>query len=102
MDAIITVDDIETGTKDNERKKKKSSDRDIKLLELMNHPDGASVPDMLELLGVTSRSSLSREYIRLMMMHGLIEYTIPEKPSSKKQRYRTTEAGRRLISRSSK
>lgn len=102
MDAIITVDDIETGTKDNERKKKKSSDRDIKLLELMNHPDGASVPDMLELLGVTSRSSLSREYIRPMMMHGLIEYTIPEKPSSKKQRYRTTEAGRRLISRSSK
>ncbi len=99
MDAIITVEDVEAGLKSNDHMNTESSDRDIKLLELMNRPDGASIAEMLELLGVASKSTLSRRYIRPMMMHNLIEYTIPDKPTSTKQRYRTTEAGRHLLSR---
>ncbi len=99
MDAIITVEDVEAGLKSKDHMNAESTDRDIKLLELMNRPDGASIAEMLELLGVASKSTLSRRYIRPMMMHNLIEYTIPDKPTSTKQRYRTTEAGRHLLSR---
>lgn len=97
LDAVITVDDIKAKPVD-EKQQEIRSDRDLELLKLMNRPDGACIADILGLLGVTSKSTLSRRYIRPMMTHGLIEYTIPDKPTSTKQRYRTTEAGKRLLS----
>jgi len=32
-----------------------------------------------------------------MLADGLIEYTIPEKPTSRLQKYRLTEKGRKLL-----
>lgn len=45
-------------------------------------------------LGVKSRSNFSKYYLRPAIEYGLVEMTIPGKPSSPKQRYRRTVAGR--------
>jgi len=45
-------------------------------------------------LGHKSVSGRLNQAIRLLMDYKLIEYTIPEKPNSRLQKYRLTEAGK--------
>lgn len=44
-------------------------------------------------LGLTHRQHFIKEYLNPLLKAGLIEMTIPDKPRSPKQRYRTTTAG---------
>ncbi|GMT46584.1 MAG: hypothetical protein IEMM0007_0150 [bacterium] len=48
-------------------------------------------------LGHTSISGKLNQRIRQMLSDGYIEYTIPEKPNSRLQKYRLTEKGRVLV-----
>ena len=55
---------------------------------------------MLELLGLagrTNRTKFRDQVVRPSLEAGLLEMTIPDKPRSSRQRYRTTSAGRQLL-----
>jgi ATP-dependent DNA helicase RecG len=49
-------------------------------------------------LGYTKRTRNVREAIVRLLELGLLEYTLPDKPKSKRQKYRITPNGRRAIS----
>ncbi len=51
---------------------------------------------ILEALGLRNRSNLVANYLRPALDAGLVEMTIPEKPTSGRQRYRLTPLGREL------
>ena len=68
------------------------------LLAFMDVPEGRGISEVVSMMGVKSKSSVSRNHLRPLMARGLIEYTVPEKPASRNQRYRTTDLGRELIS----
>lgn len=51
---------------------------------------------ILESLGLRNRSNLVANYLRPALDAGLVEMTIPDKPTSGKQKYRLTEWGREL------
>ena len=48
-------------------------------------------------IGITVHTKNVRRYIDPLEKAGLIEKTIPDKPSSPKQQYRLTEKGRKII-----
>lgn len=49
--------------------------------------------EMMEKLGLTHRTNFNENYLDQAFENGWIEMTIPDKPQSKKQRYRLTQAG---------
>lgn len=49
------------------------------------------------LLGLTSLANFRDRYLQPGLDAGLIEMTIPDKPSSSKQRYRLTPLGHRAL-----
>ena len=53
--------------------------------------------ELLEVCGRTSRTKFRDQVVRPLLEAGLLEMTIPDKPRSSKQRYRTTDAGARLV-----
>lgn len=57
----------------------------------------ASMDEMLVFLKYNNRSSFRDRYILPLLGEGLIERTIPEKPSSKFQRYKTSLKGKLLL-----
>lgn len=47
-------------------------------------------------LGLSDRKSFRERYLKPALEAGLLEMTIPEKTSSRLQRYRLTEMGKKL------
>lgn len=64
-----------------------------RLLLFMDTPMGRSSREVAEFLGL-SGSSVATRRIKPLMEKGFLERTIPDKPYSKNQRYRTTDEGR--------
>ena len=53
---------------------------------------------LLKSLKMKNRQDVRERYIAPAMKFGYIEYTIPEKPTSRLQQYRLTDLGRQLRS----
>ena len=68
-----------------------------RLLVLLADRDALSNADILVAFGLKSRRRLRDTYIDPALADGLVERTIPEKPTSRLQKYRLTEKGRRLL-----
>ena len=49
--------------------------------------------EMMEKLGISHRTNFNDNYLDKAFENGWIEMTIPDKPQSKKQRYRLTQKG---------
>ena len=47
-----------------------------------------------ENLGLSDRKSFRSLYLASALEQGLVEFTLPDKPNSRLQKYRTTAAGR--------
>ena len=62
-----------------------------RLLACMAFGASYSAAELLTLLGLRSRQTLRMHYLDPAIQEGLVEMTIPEKPSSRNQRYRRTE-----------
>jgi ATP-dependent DNA helicase RecG len=62
----------------------------------------SSMGDLLALASRTNRTKFRDQVINPLISAGLIEMTIPDKPRSPKQRYRSTAAGRRALEDSKK
>lgn len=56
-----------------------------------------NTPELLALLGYESRTGNFKKALSRLMDLACLEMTIPDKPRSKKQKYRLTEKGRKLL-----
>ncbi|NTU45770.1 MAG: ATP-dependent DNA helicase [Chlorobiaceae bacterium] len=48
-------------------------------------------------LGLQSKTGAFKRTLQKLVESGQVEYTIPEKPTTRLQKYRLTEKGRRLL-----
>jgi ATP-dependent DNA helicase RecG len=56
-----------------------------------------AVPDLLSLIGRTNRTKFRTDLLNPLLEEELVEMTIPDKPKSSKQRYRTTQKGQSVL-----
>lgn len=69
----------------------------IRLLKLLAIQGELSNSEMLKILELKNRWHLRDMYVSPCLEAGLIERTIPEKPTSRLQKYRLTDKGRALL-----
>jgi len=55
------------------------------------------ISDLMTIAARTNRTKFRDQVLKPLLAVGLLEMTIPEKPTSSKQRYRTTEKGRVVL-----
>ena len=55
--------------------------------------------ELMQALGLKDEKHFRQQYQQAAVAQGWMEMTIPEKPRSRLQRYRLTDAGRRLQAR---
>jgi len=72
-----------------------SSPQIIKILEFCLVPKLRNEIQLL--IGLTDRKYFSKKYINPLIILNLIEMTMPEKPQSPKQKYKTTLLGEQII-----
>ena len=56
-----------------------------------------SAAELVHQLGLKSKTGALKRSLQELLDNGLVEYTIPDKPSSRLQKYRLTEKGRTLL-----
>ena len=61
--------------------------QDVNKLILVFCKDPKSVQEIMDEFGFDSRTSFRRKYLTPMLKNGVLKMTIPEKPSSKNQKY---------------
>jgi ATP-dependent DNA helicase RecG len=67
----------------------------VQVLESAREP--RPLPELLATCGRSNRTKFRHQVLRPLLEAGLLEMTIPDKPRSSQQRYRTTAAGERLL-----
>lgn len=92
MDAVITLEDVRDQLFG--QKKVVPLDVEVQILIKTDVPEGVSSYEIGSSVGLSSMPYLLKRYIRPLMEKGLLEYTVPDKPRSRNQRYRTTDDGR--------
>ena len=55
--------------------------------------------ELMELIGLKHWKTFQANYLKPLLQQGLLAMTIPEKPTSSKQRYVTTETGNEVLKR---
>ncbi len=71
-------------------------DQVLRLLEILKEGEFSPV-EIRNFLNLSHRQTFRKNYLHPALEDGLIERTIPDKPTSRNQRYRLTEKGRKLI-----
>lgn len=56
-----------------------------------------SITDLMSLVGRTNRTKFREQVLKPLIDDGYIEMTIPDKPTSSKQKYNTTDKGKKLL-----
>ena len=59
--------------------------------------DPRPIAELMRLCGRADRTKFRDQVVRPLLEEGLLEMTIPDKPRSSRQRYRTTRSGERLL-----
>lgn len=63
---------------------------------------GKSLVELMAATGRTNRTKFRHQVLNPLLAEGLIEMTIPEKPTSRLQKYRLTAKGRDRLARNAK
>lgn len=64
---------------------------------LRNCLEEQAILDLMKLAGRTDRTKFRNQVLKPLLDAGFIEMTIPDKPTSSKQKYRLTEAGKKIL-----
>jgi hypothetical protein len=67
----------------------------VALLKAAHHP--CSRGELQQVVGLKDREHFRKTYLEPLLTAGWLEMTIPEKPRSRHQRYRTTESGKAAL-----
>lgn len=89
--------EIAHGTRHGDQVSTKSALSRHQVQVLEESQDAQPIAALQELCGRTDRTKFRDQVVRPLLEVGYLEMTIPDKPRSSKQRYQTTEAGRRLL-----
>ena len=57
----------------------------------------SKIPKLMEIAERTDRTKFRNQVLKPLLAGNLLEMTIPDKPTSSKQQYRTTETGQRVL-----
>ncbi len=57
----------------------------------------AGITELMTIAGRTDRTKFRHQVLNPLIETGLLEMTIPDKPTSSKQRYRLTDEGRKIL-----
>ena len=68
-----------------------------KVLAALKGGNIMSTSELAEKVGISQPKNMRRRYLRLLLDMGLVEYTIPQKPTSRLQKYRLTDKGRSAL-----
>ena len=71
------------------------SEDQVQILETSKDPQ--PLQELMRLCGRSNRTKFRDQVTRPLLDAGLLEMTVPDKPRSSKQRYRTTVAGERQL-----
>jgi len=71
------------------------------ILEILKNNDLGKT-SIAERLGKSGRTRYLNELVRRLTMSGLIEWTIPDKPNSRLQKYRITKKGLAYLSKAAR
>jgi len=69
----------------------------LRLLELLSSKGPLGNAEILAELKLKNRRRMRENYIAPALKTRLIEYTIPDKPNSRLQKYRLTDKGREMV-----
>jgi predicted transcriptional regulator len=69
----------------------------VVLIQLIGSNGALGNSEILTNLGLSDRTHLREHYIDPAIASGLVERTIPEKPTSRLQKYRLTEKGQAML-----
>ena len=72
-----------------------SRDQVLRLLSGMC--EAASAAEIRQLMGMTNASKFKKHYLDVLIDIGVVEMTQPDSPKSPTQKYRLTEAGRKVL-----
>lgn len=64
---------------------------------LRNCLNEKSIGDLMILIGRSNRTKFREQVLKTLLDDGYIEMTIPDKPTSSKQKYKTTDKGKKLL-----
>ncbi|WP_298030388.1 Fic family protein [uncultured Desulfovibrio sp.] len=56
-----------------------------------------SIVALMRIFGRTNRTKFKTDFLTLLLEQGLLERTIPDRPTSKNQKYRTTTLGKKIL-----
>ena len=70
-----------------EKESKNISEKVNKLLEVMDYDIPLSAIELMNRLKIKSKETLRDSYLKPAIKNGLVKMTLPDKPSSKNQRY---------------
>ena len=56
-----------------------------------------AIAELLDLYGLEIKTGAFKRTVKELLVNGLIEYTLPDKPNSRLQKYRLTDKGRALL-----
>ena len=69
-----------------------SDDRTVEILEAIKYGP-KSTKEIMDEIGIVKKTGSLKRTLKDLLEIGMIEYTIPEKPRSRLQKYRITEKG---------
>ena len=92
-------DETKTGTvNDKETTEKPKWQPETVQREILKHclePQG--IVALMRIFGRTNRTKFKTDFLAPLLEQGLLERTIPDRPTSKNQKYRTTEQGKKIL-----
>jgi ATP-dependent DNA helicase RecG len=92
----VTTQETQVGARSKAQSGAQSQAQSERILFILLR-SAASARELLSELGLKSKTGYLKRDIKGLMEENLIEYTIPDKPQSRLQKYRLTDEGRRFL-----